>query len=222
MGHHLQKLGKFWVSNHYLANVRNGLEDAIVRYYDYLRNWLLLIIFCWFPQFWCKFYSIKLSKFGVADHYRANVQMEWPYVCYGYISWPPSELVPFLLYFATFPNFGALLFSQSKQIWNCRHLPWWCTGAGAMGVSFGGVMYPDHLKNWMCFDYILLFFLILVCFRSVTLGKFRDADNYLGNVQRGCPGFYNVYVSWSPSDQVAFLSGFIEFLNFGAILFLQT
>ena len=157
---------------------------------------------------------MKLSKFGVADHYRANVQMEWPYICYGYVSWPPSELVPFLSYFATFPNFGALLFSQSKQIWNCRHLPWWCTGAGAMGVSFGGVMYPDHLKNLMCFDYILLIFLILVCFRSVTLGKFRDADNYLGNVQRGWPGFYYVYVSWSPSDQVAFLSGFIEFFKF--------
>ena len=145
---------------------------------------------------------MKQVKFGVAGHFLENASREWPEILYADISWPPSELIRFLVLVCWFFTFWHYFDLGFPGIFQRTH--------GGNGLKFCMVMYLDYLQNRLIYSVDLLIFQILALFG--ISGHFPE------NAWREWPEILYAAVSSSPSDLIRLWSRSGKFFNFGAIL----
>ena len=125
---------------------------------------------CWFFWFWHYFDLVKRVKFGVSGHILENAWREWPEILHADVSWPPSELISSGSRSVNFCNFGTIL--GFPVISRRTH--------GGNGLTYGMLLYPDHLQNWLDSGYGLVIFLILVLFWLSETGQIWGFQAYSG------------------------------------------
>ena len=158
-----------WPSICRRTNGGNGLKFYMLMYPDHLQNRLVygrgLLIFVVLALFW-------LSETGQIWGFRAfpGERMEgraWNF--HADVSWPPSELISSGSRSVHFCNFGTIL-----TRWNGSNLGFPGISQrthGGNGLTYGMLLYPDHLQNWLAYGDDLLIFLILVLFWLSETGQ---------------------------------------------------
>ena len=82
----------------------------------------LLLTFVDFSNFGAILRLVKRVKLGVSGLFPENAWREWPEILHADVSWPPSELISLWPKSVGFSNFGAILLSETGQIWGFRAL----------------------------------------------------------------------------------------------------
>ena len=118
----------------------------------------IMVMVCCFFCLWRHFDLVKLVKFGVSGHFPLHTWREWPQISHADVSWLCSELIRLWLWSVDFSVFGAILLSETGQIWGwCAHLFFFTLDLGQSAGTVPSLMpcsYSSmsllYLISWIC------------------------------------------------------------------------